>query len=215
MLTLDSVWKSNSESPPEFVLQNCSFSFWERSIYAIVGTSGVGKTTLLRALNNLTSIDQGRILLEGQDISTLHPSEVRRRVSMLFQTPAFVGDNVKENLDFAAQFARRNELDFNTLMELVHQDHKFLSRAVSQLSVGQQQRVCLARTLVTKPDVLLLDEPTSALDDDTADSILELVREISKREELLTIFVTHRRSHARKLGETVLELADGKLRTLS
>ncbi|UCD36686.1 MAG: ABC transporter ATP-binding protein [Fidelibacterota bacterium] len=215
MLTLDSVWKSNSESPPDFILKNCSFSFRERSIYAVVGASGIGKTTLLRVLNNLTSIDRGRILLEGQDISMLHPSEVRRRISMLFQTPAFVGDSVRENLDFAARFARRNDTDFSTLMEMVHLDHTFLDRTVVQLSVGQQQRVCLARTLVTKPDILLLDEPTSALDDKTADGILELVREISQQEEFLTIFVTHRRSHARKLGQVILEMAEGTLRSLS
>ncbi|UCH09055.1 MAG: ABC transporter ATP-binding protein [Fidelibacterota bacterium] len=215
MLTLDSVWKSNSESPSEFILKDCSFSFQERRIYAIVGTSGVGKTTLLRALNNLVPIDRGRILLAEQDISALHPAEVRRRISLMFQTPAFVGDSVRENLDFAARFARRDKIEFSALMERVHLNPAFLNRDVTQLSVGQQQRVCLARTLATRPDILLLDEPTSALDDDTADGILTLVGEISKQEGLLTIFVTHRRSHARKLGEHVLELSDGQLRILS
>ncbi len=211
MLTLDSVWKSAPDQPHTYILRDCTYTFEAGRIYAILGTSGVGKTTLLRTLNNLTPIDRGRILLRDRDIATLHPGEVRRSVSILFQTPAFVGTTVAENLAFAQRFGHWNNVDFTALLERVHLDPSFLDRPVTNLSVGQQQRVCLARTLVTRPEVLLLDEPTSALDDDTAESILELVREISGREKLLTIFVTHRRSHARKLGQVVLELADGKL----
>ena len=215
MLTLDSVWKSAPDQSQTYILRDCTYTFEAERIYAILGTSGVGKTTLLRTLNNLAPVDKGRILLRDRDIATLHPGEVRRSVSILFQTPAFVGMTVAENLAFARRFSRRNEVDFTTLLERVHLDPSFLNRPVTNLSVGQQQRVCLARTLVTRPEVLLLDEPTSALDDNTAGHILDLVGEISGREKLLTIFVTHRRSHARKLGQVVLELADGKLNELS
>jgi len=215
MLTLDSVWKSAPDQPQTYILRDCTYTFEAERIYAILGTSGVGKTTLLRTLNNLAPVDKGRILLRDRDIATLHPGEVRRSVSILFQTPAFVGMTVAENLAFARRFSRGNEVDFNTLLERVHLDPSFLDRPVANLSVGQQQRVCLARTLVTRPEVLLLDEPTSALDDNTAGRILELIGEISGMEKLLTIFVTHRRSHARKLGQVVLELADGKLKELS
>ncbi len=215
MLTLDAVWKSAPDQPQTFILRDCSYTFEADRIYAILGASGVGKSTLLRTLNHLAPVDRGRILLRDRDIATLHPGAVRRSVSILFQTPAFVGTTVAENLAFARRFGNRNEVDFAALLECVHLDPSFLNRPVANLSVGQQQRVCLARTLVTRPEVLLLDEPTSALDDDTAGHILELVREISGREKLLTIFVTHRRSHARKLGQVVLELADGQLKTLS
>ncbi len=215
MLTLDSVWKSAPDQPQTYILRDCTYTFEAERIYAILGTSGVGKTTLLRTLNNLAPVDKGRILLRDRDIATLHPGEVRRSVSILFQTPAFVGMTVAENLAFARRFSRRNEVDFTALLERVHLDPSFLNRPVANLSVGQQQRVCLARTLVTRPEVLLLDEPTSALDDNTAGHILELVGEISGMEKLLTIFVTHRRSHARKLGQVVLELADGRLKELS
>jgi len=215
MLTLDSVWKSAPDQPQTYILRDCTYTFEAERIYAILGTSGVGKTTLLRTLNNLAPVDKGRILLRDRDIATLHPGEVRRSVSILFQTPAFVGLTVAENLAFARRFSRRNEVDFTTLLERVHLDPSFLNRPVANLSVGQQQRVCLARTLVTRPEVLLLDEPTSALDDNTAGHILELVGEISGRENLLTIFVTHRRSHTHKLGQVVLELADGRLKELS
>jgi len=215
MLTLDSVWKSALDQPQTYILRDCTYTFEAERIYAILGTSGVGKTTLLRTLNNLAPVDKGRILLQGRDIATLHPGEVRRSVSILFQVPAFVGMTVDENLAFARRFSRRNEVDFTTLLERVHLDASFLNRPVANLSIGQQQRVCLARTLVTRPEVLLLDEPTSALDDNTAGHILELIGEISDREKLLTIFVTHRRSHAHALGQVVLELASGRLKELS
>ena len=215
MLKLDSVWKSTPDHSDNYLLQDCTYAFDARRIYAIVGTSGVGKTTLLRTINNLTPIDRGRVLLDGIDIKTLHPSEVRQRISILFQTPAFVGTTVRDNLMFARRFARRTGANFVDILEWVHLDASFLDRPVTNLSVGQQQRVCLARTLITRPEVLLLDEPTSALDDATARRILELVREISAAENLLTIFVTHRKSHAMGLGHTILELAEGKLREIS
>ena len=211
MLALDAVWKSHPGQPDAAILQDCSYTFEGERVYAIVGESGVGKTTLLRSLNNLIPIDQGRILLQGRDIAELHPGYLRRRVSIQFQLPAFIGSTVEANLAFAGRFSRNDGLDFAAMLEKVYLDASFLGRRVANLSVGQQQRVCLARTLMTRPEVLLLDEPTSALDDATAGRILELVGAISRQERLLTIFVTHRRSHARRLGQVILELAGGKL----
>ena len=211
MLTLDSVWKVRPGQTSSYILRDCSYSFKGNRIYAILGQSGAGKTTLLRLMNSLTTPDQGRILLDGQDIDTIHPAQLRSRISLLFQTPAFVGHTVEEDLAFARQFSHREGVDFSNLLDQVHLDPTFLSRRVGTLSVGEQQRVCLARTLVTKPEVLLLDEPTAALDDSTAIQILELIREISSAERLLTIFVTHRKSHARKVGQDLLQLAEGKL----
>jgi putative ABC transport system ATP-binding protein len=214
-MILDSVWKSIPSQSDAYILRDCYYTFNAERIYAIQGMSGVGKTTLLRLMNNLTTVDRGQIFLQGQDISKLHPSEVRQRISLLSQTPAFVGETVEGNLLFAQRFARRDEVDFKELLAQVHLDASLLHRQVTELSVGQQQRVCLARTLVTQPEVLLLDEPTSALDDTTAERILSLVREISMAEKLLTIFVTHRRSHARKLGQVLLELRDLTLKEIS
>ena len=211
MLTLDAVWKSLPDPRGSPVLQDCSYTFEAGRIYAILGTSGAGKTTLLRILNNLVDVDRGRVMLDGKDIITLHPSRVRQRISMQFQTPAFIGATVEENLAFARRYSQRDQMDFRALLKRVHLDPAYLNRPVTDLSVGQQQRVCLARTLVTQPDVLLLDEPTAALDDDTAERILELVREVSAAEELLTIFVTHSKALARQFGEVLLELREGKL----
>lgn len=215
MLTLDAVWKSLPDLRGSPILQDCSYTFEAGRIYAILGTSGAGKTTLLKILNNLVDVDRGRILLDGKDINTLHPARVRQRISMQFQTPAFTGTTVEENLAFARRYSQRDHVDFQGLLQRVHLDPACLHRPVASLSVGQQQRVCLARTLVTQPDVLLLDEPTAALDEDTAERIMELVREVSAAEELLTIFVTHSKAQAQRLGDVMLELRGGKLQGIA
>ncbi len=210
MLALEAVWQSYPGNGAS-ILCDCSYTFKPAHIYAIRGESGTGKTTLLKTLNNLLPIDRGAISLDGTDITELPPARLRRRVALQFQKPAFVGPTVRDNLAFAAYFSGRDGLDFAKQLVQVQLDPDLIDRPVTNLSVGQQQRVCLARTLVTQPEVLLLDEPTASLDDDTAIKVLDLVAGISRDEGLLTIMVTHRRSHAQRLGQTILELASGQL----
>lgn len=211
MLQLDSIWKSASHDPNHWILRDCSYKFERPGIYSIVGESGVGKTTLLHSINALSSIDKGAIFLNETDIAGLHPADLRRKVSILFQTPSFVGKTVEENLLYAAKYSENGELDFGKLLNQVQLGEDFLHRAVSNLSIGQKQRVCLARTLVTRPEILLLDEPTSALDDKTAGGILLMIRELSIEEGVLTIMVTHRIEHAKRLSEHILIMKNGQL----
>ncbi len=211
MLQLDSIWKSASHDPNNWILRDCSYEFERPGIYSIIGESGVGKTTLLHSITALSSIAKGTIVLNPTDIARLHPADLRRKVSLLFQTPSFVGRTVEENLLYAAKYSDNGELDFGKLLSQVQLGEEFLYREVSKLSTGQKQRVCLARTLVTKPEILLLDEPTSAIDDKTAEGILRMIRELSIEEGMLTIMVTHRREHAKRLSEQLLLMKNGQL----
>lgn len=211
MLRLAGVWKSFPSNPAHFILSDCNQNFEPSTIYTIIGQSGVGKTTLLRCLNNLDSVTQGHIALDGQDIESIPPATVRRRVSLLFQTPAFVGRTARENLEYAAQCMSVKAYSPEAVLEQVQLESDFLDRSVEQLSVGQQQRVCLARLLIGRPQVLLLDEPTAALDDSTSQHILDIIKVLARENNMTVIMVSHRREHGVYLGGQQLSLSDGRL----
>ncbi|MCK4577246.1 MAG: ATP-binding cassette domain-containing protein [Candidatus Marinimicrobia bacterium] len=211
MLKLESVWKYARNHTGPAVLRDCSYHFVAGRIYAVLGPSGVGKTTLLKTLNHLLPLDRGRILFGDEDIALMPPQQVRRQVSMQFQTPAFLADTVEEELRSAARFCGRDHINPSEFLELVRLNSDFLPLMAKTLSIGEQQRVCLARTLVTLPRVLLLDEPTAALDDSTAEFVIETIRSISRAAGLLTILVTHRKDHAAELGDVVVQLDGGQL----
>ncbi|MFC1480882.1 ATP-binding cassette domain-containing protein [Candidatus Neomarinimicrobiota bacterium] len=211
MLRLLGVWKNFPSNQSQFNLKDCNQQFNPSTIYTIFGESGVGKTTLLRCLNNLDSVSQGQILLDGEDIESIPPASVRRRVSLLFQTPSFVGKTVRENFEFAARCLAVADFSPEIVLDKVQLKPDVLDRAVESLSVGQQQRACLARLLIGKPQVLLLDEPTAALDDPTSLRILEIIKDLAGENSMTVIMVTHRREHAAYLGGTHLCLSNGQL----
>ncbi len=211
MLRLAGVCKSFPTQPGQFILKDCSHNFKPSTSYMIFGESGVGKTTLLRCLNNLESVNQGHIFLDGQDIESIPPGSVRRRISLLFQTPAFVGKTVRDNLEYAAACMAVTDYSPEAVLAKVQLKPANLDQSVESLSVGQQQRVCLARLLIGKPQVLLLDEPTAALDDPTSQRILEIVKELAGENSMTVIMVTHRRDHAEYFGGQQLRLSNGQL----
>jgi putative ABC transport system ATP-binding protein len=126
---------------------------------AIVGPSGAGKSTLLRLLNRLVDPDAGTIAYRGRPLTEYDPLELRREVSLVPQLPALLEGSVESNLRYAADLAGK-ELDARRCLSLAGLDPGFAERDVARLSVGEQQRTMLARSLAQMPDVLLLDEPT-------------------------------------------------------
>ena len=175
---------------------------------AIVGPSGAGKTSLLRCLNRLEEPQSGEVLLDGANIRTLDPTTLRKRVGMIFQTPILFQGSIRSNLTYGL-----DGVDDRALLETldaVGLSRSFLERDSTALSVGQGQRVCIARALVRGPEVLLMDEPTSALDKDATARIEVLIRDLAEG-GLAIVLVTHDLAQASRVADRALLLVEGRV----
>src|SRR5918998_3028163 len=178
-------------------------------VTAVVGPSGAGRSTLLREINRLVEPFSGEVYLDGEATGSLDPLELRRRVGMVFQIPALFGASVEEAVLYGARIAG-GSAHAGRLLELVGLDPSMSGRAPETLSVGQQQRVSVARALALEPEALLLDEPTSALDEGARRKIEELVRDLNARLGLTMVFVSHDLAQVRRVADKVVVLAEGK-----
>jgi UDP-glucose/iron transport system ATP-binding protein len=176
---------------------------------AIVGPSGAGKSTLLRLLNRLADPDTGTIVYRDRPLEAYEPLALRREVSLVPQLPALLEGTVESNLAYAAGLAGK-DLDAGRCLRLAGLDPDFAGRDVAKLSVGEQQRVMLARALAQEPAVLLLDEPTSALDQVARDAIEATLAELRRALDISTVLVSHDPEQARRLGEWVVRLEQGR-----
>lgn len=177
---------------------------------AIVGPSGSGKSTLLRLLDRLSDPDSGTVRYRGTDARELDPLRLRREVALVPQLPALLDGTVAGNLRFAAGIGGR-EPDVVHLLEVGGLDASFATRDVARLSVGEQQRVMIARALASEPRVLLLDEPTSALDERARDSIEATILDLHHRIGASIVVVTHDIAQASRLADWVAKIERGRL----
>jgi ABC-type methionine transport system ATPase subunit len=178
-------------------------------VTAVVGPSGAGKSTLLRTINRLIEPSSGEVYLDGEPTGSLDPLELRRRVGMVFQIPALFGPSVEDAVLYGARLAGR-DADPERLLEVVGLDPSMSGRAPETLSVGQQQRVSVARALALEPEALLLDEPTSALDEAARRKIEDLVGDLNARLGLTIVFVSHDLSQVGRVADRVVLLVEGK-----
>jgi UDP-glucose/iron transport system ATP-binding protein len=176
---------------------------------AVIGPSGSGKSTLLRLLNRLAEPDAGTISYRDRPLVEYDPLALRREVSLVPQLPALLEGTVESNLRFAADLAGE-ALDARRCLRLAGLDQEFAARDVSKLSVGERQRVMLARALSQKPEVLLLDEPTSALDRAARDAVEGTLAELRRELDISVVLVSHDPEQARRLGDWVVRLEDGR-----
>ena len=191
------------------ILKGVDAGMPDGEITAVVGPSGAGKSTLLRAINRLIEPTSGEIYLDGEPTSGLNPLELRRRVGMVFQIPALFGRSVEEAVLYGARLSGR-DADPGRLLEMVGLDASLAEREPQALSVGQQQRVSVARALALEPEALLLDEPTSALDEAARRRIEELVRDLNARLGLTMVFVSHDLSQVERVADRVVLMDDGR-----
>lgn len=201
------------------VLRGVRLDVPERGVTAIVGPSGAGKSTLLRALNRLLDLEpaaavRGRVAFRGEDIyaNGVDPDRLRERIGMVFQRPVTFPTTVRRNVlfgwrgDGTADEVLERALESAALLDEVHDR---LDEPARNLSVGQQQRLSLARALAVEPEVLLLDEPTSALDSASENAVEAALSRLANERAL--ILVTHSHSQVERLGARALRLVDGQL----
>jgi putative ABC transport system ATP-binding protein len=177
-------------------------------VTALVGPSGAGKSTLLRLCNRLEVPSSGRVLFRGRDVAELDPLRLRREVGMVFQRPTPFPGTVADNLLTARPDAAREEMR-EALARVALDEADWLDRDATALSGGEAQRVCLARTLITEPEVLLLDEPTSALDAEASSLIEAAVRERA-RQGTTVLWVGHDPAQVERMADRVLRVAGGR-----
>jgi len=178
-------------------------------VKVVVGPSGSGKSTLLRLLNRLEVPSDGNVRYRGTDVAAIPAKQLRRSVGMVFQRPVVFGGTVSDNLSVADPEAGRAA--HAEVLGRCGLDAELADREAATLSGGEAQRMCLARTLLTRPDVLLMDEPTSALDP-TARGDLEALTRHLVAEGVDVVWVTHDLDQMRRLGDFVVVLIDGRPR---
>jgi len=198
---------------PVNALRGVNLNVEKGDFLAILGPSGSGKSTLLNLIGALDKPTEGKMIIEGVDISTLNDNQLtdlRRRVGFVFQffnlIPRF---SAKENVELSLSIAetpkpertRKAEALLTTVGLKDRMDHK-----PAELSGGEQQRVAIARALANNPRFLLMDEPTGNIDSKTANEIMGLIKGLNEKDGVTVIMVTHDQNLARQAKKTVLML---------
>ena len=197
----------------KLIFENIDFEGKKGEFITLLGPSGCGKSTLLRCIAGLSSVDSGKIILNDKDITKLAPQ--KRNIGMVFQNYAlFPNLTVFENVAFGLKIKKMDKKELKKrvekMLKLVELE-KFVKSYPHNLSGGQAQRVALARSLVMKPDLLLLDEPLSALDAKIRKHLRVQIKTIQKELDLTTIFVTHDQEEALELSDKIILMNEGKI----
>lgn len=197
------------------LLQGVDLTVARGGILTLAGPSGAGKSTLIRLLNRLDEADTGTLEVLGRPVTAWPVAELRRQVAMVFQEPTLLGLTVRENLTlpFRLQGPLPPDLDARIAeaLDAAELSPELLARDADALSVGQKQRVALARSLIGRPGMLLLDEPTAALDPATAERLLAGLARLNREAGLTLVMTSHRFGEVQQLGGRLAVLMDGRL----
>jgi ABC-type phosphate transport system ATPase subunit len=181
----------------------------ERGVTAVLGPSGSGKSTLLRLLNRLADATSGTVRFDGEDVRALDVLALRRRAVLVPQLPAPLPGTVAYNVEYGPSLVGRTA-DVGRCLMLAGLSPEYADREADRLSVGEQQRLMLARALALEPEVLLLDEPTNSLDPAATRSVEAIIAQAAAS-GIKVVMATHDLGQARRLAGNVLFLVDGRL----
>lgn len=200
----------------DLVFSNVNLKIKKGDVIALTGKSGCGKSTLLKCINRLEHINDGKIKFKGINISEISMVQLRQKIGIVFQDyNLFEHLTVLDNLIIGLIKIKKHSRD-----ESIHEALDMLKKLdlidkkdnyPNELSGGQKQRVAIARTLLMKPDIILLDEPTSALDKEMKDSVLNLIKKIVE-EDMTLIIVSHEEEFIKKVSDTIYNLNNNKLK---
>ena len=214
MIKLVNVTKCFSDgSNVRYIFKNCNFEFKKGSTTAIIGRSGLGKTTLVKLILGITSLNEGDILVCGSSILDMkNLSKVRRRnIGCVFQNFNLIsGFTVKENILLPRYFFENGENNINEICNTLGLSKEILSKSIDKISGGENQRVALARALINNPEILIADEPTGNLDAANEQNIIELLKRINEELGITIITVTHSDKVANSM-QSICTVVDGKI----
>ena len=197
-------------------LHDVSFAIEQGEICVIVGESGAGKTTLLNILGGMDNLTEGRVTVDGAEVSSFGKKELtayrRNDVGFVFQFYNLIPNlTALENVEIAAQL-KKDSLDPATVLEQVGLKDR-MGNFPAQLSGGEQQRVAIARALAKNPKLLLCDEPTGALDYNTGKAILKLLQDTSRSTGMTVIIITHNKALC-AMADRVIRVKSGTIRSV-
>ena len=195
------------------ILSSISFSSEQGEIIGLAGPSGSGKTSLLRMMNLMRSPTHGSILYKNRDLAQFDPVKLRREVGYVMQKPYLFDGTVQDNLEYAYRVWGQtpNQPEILNYLERVNLSAPILNKTKSELSGGEQQRVALVRSLLAKPQVLLLDEVTASLDEANTLLLEEMIRSEWAAKSLTVFFISHQSEQLLRLASIVLYVKQGKL----
>lgn len=184
----------------------------------LIGPSGSGKSTLARTVNGLEDIQDGKLIVNGRDLSNpkTNINLLRKDVGMVFQHfNLYQNKNVLENVMLAPRIVLKLNEEENKqraieMLKMVGLEDK-AENMPSQISGGQAQRVAIARSLAMKPKCMLFDEPTSALDPEMIDDVLQVIKEVASRGDMTSLIVTHEMGFAKEVADRVIFMDDGQI----
>lgn len=199
------------------VIENFNLDIEQGEFLTVIGSSGCGKTTILKMINGLIKPEEGTILVRNKNIEEEDIISLRRNIGYSIQgSVLFPHMTIEKNIAYVPNLLNKKNKEktrnaVKKWMDIVGLDEELLGRYPDELSGGQQQRVGIARALSTSPDLLLMDEPFGAVDEITRGQLQEEIIRIHKQTGITIIFVTHDISEAIKLGTKILVMNDGKI----